>query len=349
MKPAYSAFSTLLILLVSYIEVPAQLLPLNQQNVCNEDPGTAAIISGRSISLEEIDKTIAKRLQPLEEKIYQLRKQTLESLISRFVLESEAKRNGTSIDRVVKALMQVDDNVPEARVTDIFQENEAALASIGEDEAKARIRLDLEGQAKLAGLRRGLSELRSKAAVSVCLKPPETPALEITETGPSRGAKDAPVTIIEFSDFQCPYCKQARETLEKVLEANEGKVRVVFKHLPLPMHPRAFPAARASYCAQEQNRFWPFHDRLFDSVDLSDERLVGIASETGLDLNAFLTCLNSDASQLTVLRDIQEARKAGFSGTPTFLVNGTVLRGAAGLAEFQRLIDAELMKERRNR
>jgi predicted DsbA family dithiol-disulfide isomerase len=309
----------------------------------------AAIVARREISLDEIDRAIAKQLQPLEEKIFQLRRQALENLISRVLLEREASRAGTTIDQVLKRLMEVETAVSEQKVTEIFQENEVALTSMGEHEAKSRIRLDLESQTRIAALRRGIDNLRVNSDVNVCLVPPAGPRLEIDDAGPSRGAQTAPVTIYEYSDFQCPYCKQARATVEKVLAANEGKVRLVFKHLPLPIHPRAFPAAQASYCAHEQGRFWQFHDRLFDSADLSDERLMRFAVDSSLDLNAFARCLNSEASQNAVLKDMQEARRSGFSGTPTFVVNGTILRGAPGATEFQRLIEVELKKERRNK
>lgn len=312
------------------------------------DSGTAAIVgAARAVTLEEVDKSIGKQVQALEERIYLLRKQALESIISRVVLESEARRENITVEALTRKLMTIEPRIPEKRVAEIYEENEGALAAIWEDEAKARIRLDLESQARVAALRNGIAELRSKTEIRTCLAAPLAAPLEISDEGPSLGPKDARVVIYEFSDFQCPYCRQARSTIESVMKSNQGKVRLVFKHLPLPIHPRAFPAAQAAYCAQEQGRFWAFHDRLFESTDLSDENLMRIAREIGLEAGRFASCIGSSSARDQVLKDVQESRRAGFSGTPTFVINGTVLRGAAGPAEFQKLIDLELLRERR--
>jgi protein-disulfide isomerase len=233
-----------------------------------------------------------------------------------------------TVEQFTRTLMSAEPRISEQRIAEIFSENESALATLGEDEAKAKIRLDLESQIRLSALHAGLADLRAKASVKICLEEPVPPALEISDRGPSLGPSDAAVTIYEYSDFQCPYCRQARSVIEKILKSNEGKVRLVFKHLPLPIHPQAFAAATAAYCAHEQGRFWPFHDRLFDSNDLSVESLTRLATEVGLDMGRFAGCIGSEASRSEVLKDVQESRRAGFTGTPTFVINGRPLRGA---------------------
>jgi protein-disulfide isomerase len=155
---------------------------------------------------------------------------------------------------------------------------------------------------------------------------PERPA--ITPTGPSRGADDAPVTLIVFSDFLCPYCRQLTGILEEVVGEFGDNVRIVYKYLPLPTHTRSIPAARAAFCAGEQGRFWDFHDRLYTSPgEPSPKALWDHARALGLDLSESETCTSSERSDARVKADMKEARMAGISGTPTLLINGKVFRG----------------------
>ena len=273
-----------------------------------------------------------------------MRRQALESLISRVLLEEQAKRSGITVEQLTTELLSVDLRVSNDRIEEVLVENEVALAPLGADQARAKIRLDLENQVRLAALRERLASLRSRSRVTICLEAPQPPPVEVRDEGPSIGPRDALVTIYEYSDFQCPFCRQARSTVESVLAAFEGKVRLVFKHLPLPMHPRAFPAAIAAHCAQQEGQFWAFHDRLFESDDLSDEGLVKIARDLGLNRGKFDTCIASEGARMAVLQDINEARRAGFSGTPTFVINRSVIRGSLSLTEFQRAIDLEIQK-----
>jgi protein-disulfide isomerase len=171
---------------------------------------------------------------------------------------------------------------------------------------------------------------------------PEPLRVEVGKDGPSRGSEGAPITIVEFSDFQCPYCKQATQVVEQVLKEYKSEVKIIFKHMPLPNHPLAFKAAEAAVCAAEQGRFWPYHDRLFGSTDLSAEGLKKTAVELGLDAGRFNACVGSEAARAVVLSNLQEARRLGIQGTPTFIVNGRVLRGLVSVETFKKVIDQEL-------
>jgi protein-disulfide isomerase len=131
-------------------------------------------------------------------------------------------------------------------------------------------------------------------------------------------------------------------TLKQVLESFGKDVRLVFKHLPLEGHRNAVPAARAAYCAGEQDRFWQFHDALFASAHLSPAVFERVAADLGLGLARFKTCLSSEQSRSAVVRDVETARSFRIDSTPSFLVNGKVLKGALSLAEFQKVIEREL-------
>jgi protein-disulfide isomerase len=171
----------------------------------------------------------------------------------------------------------------------------------------------------------------------------EAPRIDVAATGPAKGPADARVTIVEFSDFQCPFCQRVLPTLERVLETYPEDVRIVYRHLPLRSHGRARPAAEASLCAADQDGFWPYHDALFANTKaLADEDLVRYAAESGLDAERFQRCLEERRFAAQVDEDAAAARGAGITGTPAFVVNGILLSGARPFEDFARVIDAEL-------
>ena len=165
-----------------------------------------------------------------------------------------------------------------------------------------------------------------------------------TDGYPSLGPADAPITIVEFSDFQCPYCRKFhQETYQALLDAYPGKIRFVYRNLPLTsIHPEAFPAAVASLCAQDQNAFWPFHEKLFNGVDLGRDIYIQYASQLGLDVPAFTACLTSNKHDNAIMDDSDYAMSIGVSSTPTFFVNGYPVVGAYPLEYFKQVIDQEL-------
>lgn len=157
---------------------------------------------------------------------------------------------------------------------------------------------------------------------------------------PVKGPKDAPITIIEFSDFQCPYCSRANTTVEQILEAYPKEVKVVFKNLPLGFHKEADPAARAALAANKQGKFWEFHDKLFENqAKLSSSLYKEIAKDLKLDLTKFEEDMNSKEIKDQVKADTELAREVGISGTPGFFVNGVAVKGAYPLPHFKMIID----------
>ena len=164
-------------------------------------------------------------------------------------------------------------------------------------------------------------------------------------TAPIRGGKDAPVTIVEFSDFQCPFCARVNPTLAQINQTYGDKARVVFKHLPLRIHPDAPGAAAAAEAAHRQGKFWEMHDKIFaNQRDLKPETFRGYAKEMGLDLVKYDKDVASPDVKKRVEADSQEADKLGVSGTPAFFINGRYLSGAQPFESFKRIIDEELSK-----
>lgn len=164
-----------------------------------------------------------------------------------------------------------------------------------------------------------------------------------TEGEPSIGPEDAPVTILVFSDFQCPFCARVLPAVERVLEEYKGQVRIIFKQFPLSFHPNAQKAAEASECAFEQGKFWEYHDILFENANaLAPSDLKQYAKDIGLDSATFDGCLDSGKYEAEVKQDLADGKAAGVSGTPAFLINGIPVVGAQPFSSFASVIDSEL-------
>ncbi|MBX7144009.1 MAG: thioredoxin domain-containing protein [Oligoflexia bacterium] len=155
-----------------------------------------------------------------------------------------------------------------------------------------------------------------------------------------RGPADAKVTIVEFSDFQCPYCKRGKDTMEEVMKMYPKDVKVAFKHMPLPFHNQAMPAAKAALAAGKQGKFWEFHDELFNNQgSLSPEFFVQTATKLGLDVEKFKKDSEDPAIEKAIKDDMELAQKNGIQGTPGFFVNGVAVKGAYPSSHFKSLID----------
>ncbi len=165
----------------------------------------------------------------------------------------------------------------------------------------------------------------------------------LADSGHIRGAPDATVNIVEYSDFQCPFCKKAVATLEQLLEEYDGKVNLEYRHLPIPSHEFAPKAAEASECAADQGKFWEYHDILFErQSSLGENSLKRYAADIGLNTTLFESCLGSGVMSPRVRADAEEAAKARVSSTPTFFINGKKVVGAQPIEQFRKVIDGEL-------
>ncbi len=174
------------------------------------------------------------------------------------------------------------------------------------------------------------------------------PAVQNIEVGnaPSRGPKNAPVTIVAYSDFECPFCSRVVPTLKQLEEEYKGKIRVAFKHQPLNFHQNAKPAAMASMAAHEQGKFWEYHDKLFANQRALDRvSLERYAEELKLDMGKFKAAMDSNKYDAQISADMAEATRVGVNGTPSFFINGRSLVGAQPVDAFKRVIDEELKKK----
>jgi predicted DsbA family dithiol-disulfide isomerase len=318
------------------------ILLLRLTAVAQEPDTVVATVSGTEITLKQVDETVLSAIYPLQQQLYAIRKVALDNLITARLLEAEARSQGVSIEELRERLTRGEINVTRTEVEEAYTQNASFFAAMSPDEARERLRLDLENQSRMRHYRAGVEELRRKW--HVVLKLPAPPALGTDDGSPAKGLPKAAVTIVEFSDFECPFCAQVQETLSQIMERYGGEVRLVFKHLPSEGHRNSLAAARAAYCAGEQDRFWQFHDALFASRKLSPEVFGEIGTRLGLGREKFAACLSGDASRNAVVKDIEMARRYRIDSTPSFLINGKLVKGALTFAEFQSLIERELQQ-----
>jgi len=301
-----------------------------------------ASVNGHPITLKQVDESMATQIYPLQQQLYAIRKAALENLVTAKILQSEAAARGISIEELRRQLTLGEINVARAQIDEAYAQNKSFFASMSPDEARERLRLDLENQARMKYYRTGLEALRKKWTVELSFNAPEF-VLELDDgVSPAKGPTKPAVTIVEFSDFECPFCSEVQNTLKQVMQTYGKDVRLVFKHMPLEGHRNSLPAARAAYCAAEQDRFWQFHDALFASRNLSPALFEEIANDLGLGLPKFRACLDSEHSRTAIVKDIETARLFRIESTPSFIINGKLIKGAVSFADFQKIIEREL-------
>jgi protein-disulfide isomerase len=319
-----------------------------QRTTASEPPAdetveVAATIDGEVISVADLDDRIREELFKSRAgdaaKLYSLRADTLDEMIRERLLEAEALRRGVPPEGVVELELKEMGPVTEEEIVTFYEQNFAKQGDRSLDEIRDQIERYLTSRRAAEVPNR----LRERATVEVLLS---APRYDVAAEGPSKGPADARVTIIEFSDFQCPYCQRVLTTMEDVLAKYPEQVRLVYRHLPLDrIHPSARGAAEAAACAEEQGQFWTYHDKLFENNRaLAKEDLLRYATEAGLDATLFQACFDERRFKDKVEADLQAARAVGISGTPAFVVNGILLSGAQPAEAFYKVIDQELAR-----
>jgi protein-disulfide isomerase len=304
-----------------------------------------ATIGGEPFTARQLEEAAGTRLFQLRTQQYQAQRQILEDEIARRLLEREAAARKVTVAELLKA--EVESKVPpvtEAEQKAFYLQNKARMGEMTEADALKRIETGLRQQR--IGERQAdfIGGLRAKADVHVMLEPPRLTLAAGDD--PSRGPADAPITIVEFSDFQCPYCSRATATLKKLESSYPGKIRLVYRDFPLvQIHPNAARAAEAGACANEQGKFWAMHDAMFEHQDkLAEADLKASAATLGLDAAKFEQCLGSGRYTGQWKKDAAEGERYGVSSTPAFFINGRLVVGAQPYESFARIMDEELAR-----
>jgi protein-disulfide isomerase len=310
-----------------------------------QEPEKAAEVNGVPIMTADVDAKLGNNLAQLQQQIFALRQKQLDTMIDQKLLEDESAKRGITISALVK--QEITSRVTTATSEEaekFFQENSAKLKGDFKS-LEEQIKNFLTAQRVQVRQKEYLKSLRAAAKIDVSLPRPPTYRSEVSAEGaPVRGDANAPVTIVEFSDFHCPYCRKVQPVLDELRAKYGAKVKLVYRDFPLDnLHPQARAAAEASHCAIEQGKFWEFHDRVFKNApDSSQATLNRFAKEVGMDVTAFEACSSSGKYKTSVQESAQEGVKLGITGTPTFFINGRMLTGAQPLEAFSRIIDEEL-------
>ncbi|HSR68930.1 MAG TPA: thioredoxin domain-containing protein [Acidobacteriota bacterium] len=328
------------------------------QQMEESDPDVLAVVNGVKIMRSEVEKKAADAFESLrverlqfeaeqKQKRHDVVLRHLEEMVADRVLELEAQAQGMEQQELLET--QVFNKVAEPAEEEIEQVYEINKSRLRQplEAVRPQIINFLQGRQRENLLQQYIEELKVKYDVSQSVQPFR---YDIEHQGhPSKGPEDAPVVLVEFSDFECPYCTRMNDTLNVITEKYGDKVMRVFRQFPLnSIHPNAQRAAEASLCAFEQGKFWEMHGRLFErpaalSVDAISEKAVDI----GLDQTEFQACLTSGRHADVVEADMQDGRIAGVSGTPALFINGRPVRGAASADQVSDLIDEEIKRQGR--
>ena len=307
-----------------------------------------ATVGSTSITMAEVDDKALQ--QPasnfgsakLFQALYAARLAALDDLIATNLLAAEAKaqhlESAALVDKEITSKIVA---VKDADVSAWYQANQGRVQGRPLEQVRSAIASFLSQERIDAVRREYLEALKTKTAVRIMLEPPRQ-TIAATDS-PSRGPASAPIELIEFSDFQCPFCQRANPTVQQVLTTYGDRIRFVYRHYPLPNHPNARPAAEASACAAEQGKFWPYHDRLFSGqAGMTDGELKQHAVAVGLDAAKFNGCVDAHKFKALVDADVHAGEEAGVNGTPAFFINGRMLSGAQPYDAFKKIIDEEL-------
>jgi protein-disulfide isomerase len=296
-----------------------------------------------------LDDDYAARLRGLQAKHeqdrYDLLKDKLDKLLDKRAVELEAQERHTDTATVLRDLVVPVVTDDEAKA---YYEANKDKTTQTFDQLKGRIIQFLAANNNTTATRAFYDKLRARHNVSDDLPPYR---VAVAATGPTKGRTDAPVTIVEFADFQCPYCREAEATIRKVVSTHSDSVRLVFRNLPLTnVHPNALTAAVAGVCADHQGKFWQMHDAMFDNQDeLAEPDLKATAKKLGLDEQNFAACLADPKSKAAVDFDARAADALSLDGTPSFFINGRPLFGNLPAEQIESVVAEELQRSSNRR
>lgn len=301
----------------------------------------AAKVGGEPITMAQLDEAAKTDLAPLANQIYTIKKRRLDQEIESKLIELEAKSQGKSADEIRRQMMTGDVTVSDDALEVYYDANQARYQGRPFEQVKGEIQ-NILVQSKMAKAKADfMSDLRKKYEVQIFL---EEPRIEVDDAGrPSRGPKDAKITVVEFSEFQCPFCARFKPTIDQLVAEYPKDVRHVYRHNPLPFHQDAKPAAYASICADRQGKFWEYSNVLYQNQKALDgASLRKYAQDMGLDMAKFDACLTDPATVKVVDEDMAYAQQVGARGTPTSFINGVLFSGAQPYLALKKVVDDKL-------
>ena len=317
------------------------MLAVAASNGADASAGDAVLveIDGTKLTLADLENRRPGSLFQARNTFYTAQQKAVQDLVDDYLLERQARKEGLTVAKLLEAHVNAaigkDPSDEALRVyydgVDTTESYEAVRDKI----------LDAIRQRRLSKAKEAyLKSLRSQASINVLLAPPRA-QVSLKDT-PVRGNPNAPVVLLEYADYECPYCQQIQPMLVKLEADFKGKIAFAFKDAPLPMHANAQKAAESSHCAGEQGRYWEYHDLLFAKNDFQLPKLKEYAEFLKLDGVAFSKCLDSGARGELVKSQLAEAQALGIPGTPAFFVNNRFITGAVSYDSLRQVIEEEL-------
>ncbi len=301
----------------------------------------AATVGSTTISKADLEKHVKPRLIEIDNERFEALKEGLDEMVADELFKQEAKARNISPEQLEATEITAKAGEPtDAEIQQVYDANKAQLQGQTLEAVKPRIVEFLKEQKAAARKEAYINELKGKYKTVVNLK---APVVEVGTGGrPAKGPKDAPITMIVFSDYECPFCRRAETTVEEVLKKYEGKIKYVFRDYPLPFHSKAKPAAVAANCAIPQGKYFEYNQKLF-VTDLSPENYKKIAGDLGMDQKKFDECVAKNDTK-TIDQYLADGAAVGVNGTPAFFINGRMLSGAQPFEAFKVIIDEEVAK-----
>jgi len=321
-----------------------------------EPPAAAEVVAtwkGGQVTVADLEADVEQELMAMEQKYmldrYQLLSQVLERAVDDALLESEAEARKQPDVRTLLSL-EVEEKITlpsDADIESFYTEVQGQLRGAALEEVRPMLTAELMQRRMAERYQAYVADLRKQKHVESSLPYPELQRVdfELLDTDPVKGAADAPVTIVQFAEYQCYFCNKVSPTLDALLEDYDGKVKLVFKDYPLDNHKRAMPAAVAARCAGEQGKYWEMNRTLLgNQAALSDSDFDAYASKLGLSLDKFHACVESGRQEPLIRQGFEAGQRAGVQATPTFYVNGLLVSGAQPYDLFKTVIEQELAK-----
>ncbi len=302
------------------------------------DSNVVAEVGGVKLTTSDLERAESSRLLQARYTYYQAQSKALEDLVEKTLLEQKAKSENLTVTQLIDRDIKSQVKDPTEDQMKVYYEG------LGTDQPYEAVRdkiLEKIRQVRTDRIRAAyVNKLREQSKVIIALAPP-TAEVQMANTN-TIGSKSAPVMLVEFADYECPYCQKVARDIKKLESEYGGKLAVTYKDFPLPMHSHAEKAAEAARCAGKQGKFWEMHDTVFHSKELEVDELKAQARTLSLDGAQFDKCLDSGETAAAVQQDRQEGVQLGLTGTPSFFVNGHFFSGALDYNMLHQVIDQEL-------
>jgi protein-disulfide isomerase len=302
------------------------------------DSTVVAEVGGQKITMGELEQEESAKLLTAHYQYYQAQSKALDDLIAKTLLEQKAKSEGLTLDQLM-------DRDIKSKVQDPTEDQmKVYYEGLETDQPYDQVRQKILDKIRELRTKKITAEyvkaLRDKTTINVELAPPQA-KVEVANSL-TYGPKTAKVTLVEFADYECPYCQKVAPDMKKLMADLGDKVTFEYRDFPLPMHARAEKAAEAARCANKQNKFWDFHDEIFHSKELDVDQLKAQARALKLDAAEFDKCLDTGEEAAAVEKDKKEGIRLGISGTPSFFINGHYLSGALDYAALRQVVEQQL-------